>query len=84
MIHFSHLFAKVAHSQSPKNVGNLGTGFLRKVSKSEEGLRRLSRINVTKTDGKGYEAKKLPHYMSQKDYRKDSHMRLPLNIMRLN
>ena len=34
--------------QSPKNMGNLGTGFLRKVSKSEEGLRRLSRINVAK------------------------------------
>ena len=49
-------------------MGNLGTRFLRKVSKSEEGLRRLSRINVAKTDGKGYEAKRLLHYMSQKDY----------------
>ena len=33
---------------SPKNVGNLGTGFLRKVTKSEEGLTRISRINVSK------------------------------------
>ena len=40
--------------QSPKNMGNLGTRFLRKVSKSEEGLTRISRINVTKTGGKGY------------------------------
>ena len=40
-------------SQSPKNVGNLGTGFLRKVSKGEEGLTRSSCLNVAKTDGKG-------------------------------
>ena len=40
--------------QSPKNMGNLGTRFLRKVSKSEEGLTRISRINVAKTGGKGY------------------------------
>ena len=42
----------IRYKQSPKNVGNLGTGFLRKVSKSEEGLTRISRINVAKTDGK--------------------------------
>ena len=58
-------------------MGNLGTGFLRKVSKSEEGLTRISRINVAKSDGKGEKAKRLPHYMSQKDYRKDSDMWLP-------
>ena len=40
--------------QSPKNMGNLGTRFLRKVSKSEEGLTRISRINVAKIGGKGY------------------------------
>ena len=44
-----------ANSQSPKNMGNLGTRFLRKVSKSEEGLTRISRINVGKTGGKGYQ-----------------------------
>ena len=41
-------------NQSPKNMGNLGTRFLRKVPKSEEGLTRISRINVAKTGGKGY------------------------------
>ena len=40
--------------QSPKNMGNLGTRFLRKVSKSEEGLTRISHINVAKKGGKGY------------------------------
>ena len=36
-------------------MGNLGTGFLRKVSKSEEGLTRILRINVGKTGWKGYQ-----------------------------
>ena len=36
-------------------MGNLGTRFLRKVCKSEEGLTRISRINVLKTGGKGYQ-----------------------------
>ena len=46
---------KLVSQQSPKNMGNLGTGFLRKVCKSEEGLTRISRINVLKTGGKGYQ-----------------------------
>ena len=39
--------------QSPKNMGNLRTRFLRKVSKREECLTRISRINVAKTVGIG-------------------------------
>ena len=41
-------------SQSPKNMGNLGTRFLRKVFKSEDGLTSISCIYVAKTGGKGY------------------------------
>ena len=35
-------------------MGNLGTRFLRKIPKSEEGLTRISYINVAKTGGKDY------------------------------
>ena len=35
--------------QSRKNIRNQGTGFLRKVPESEEGLTRKSRINVANT-----------------------------------
>ena len=35
-------------SESPKNVENLGTRFLRKVPKSGEGITRILRINVVK------------------------------------
>ena len=34
--------------QSPKNMGNLGTTFLRKVFNSEDGLTRISRVYVVK------------------------------------
>ena len=42
-------------------MGNLGTGFLRKVSKSEEGLTRNLRINVVveNVTKKGYETSSL-------------------------
>ena len=53
-------------------MGNLGTEFLRKVSKSEEGLTRISRVDVAKTGGK--EAMRLSHFMSQDVYIKDSHL----------
>ena len=36
--------------QSPKNIRNLGTRFLRKVLESEEGLTRKSWMNVKNTD----------------------------------
>ena len=41
---------ETVNNQSPKNVGNLGTGFLRKVSKSEEGSTRISHINIAKLE----------------------------------
>ena len=62
-------------------MGNLGTGFLRKVPTSEEGLTKISCINVAKTNGKGLEAKRrLLHYMSKNDYRKDSHHRTIIKL----
>ena len=63
--------------QSPKNMGNLGTGFLRMVSKSEEGLTRILHINVTKTGGKG-------DYMSQDDYLRFSSYEATSTFMRLS
>ena len=52
--------------QSPNNIRNQGTGFLRKISESEEGLIRKSFINTLKTDVDKAASNCLSMRMSQK------------------